>query len=83
MITREQALQLKHGDILYHIAHVNADGSPARWRVTGKVQTWKTRPDHFKIPVKNGLRHYSYVTHDEAHLVCLDEAEAYRIGREI
>lgn len=32
-----------------------------RVRVTGKVKTWKTRPDDFRIPVKYGLKTCGYV----------------------
>lgn len=33
-----------------------------RVRVTGKCQTWKTRPDDFRLPVRYGLRENSAVT---------------------
>jgi len=33
-----------------------------RWRLNGKVATWKTRPDDFSAPVKHGLYAYAYVT---------------------
>lgn len=61
MITKEIAVSLKHGNILHHVSKTNSDGSPMRVRVSGKVQTWKTRPDHFKIPVKYGLYESGYV----------------------
>lgn len=62
MITREQAVRLKHGQMLHHVTNKNADGTPQRWRVTGKVQTWKTRPDDFKVPIRNGLKNNDYLT---------------------
>lgn len=31
-------------------------------RRNGKTQTWKTRPDDYRIPVKAGLRAYGNVT---------------------
>lgn len=34
-----------------------------RWRRNGKTQTWKTRPDEFRIPVKQGLWAYDQLTH--------------------
>ena len=61
MITKEIALTLKHGQILHHKTTKNADGTPMRVRVNGKVKTWKTRPDDFKIPVKYGLKTCGYV----------------------
>ena len=41
---------------------------PANWRANGKCQTWKTRPDEFKLPIKHGLYDYGYITHENAHL---------------
>jgi hypothetical protein len=32
------------------------------WRVNGKCQTWKTRPEEFKLPIAYGLYDHSYVT---------------------
>ena len=69
MITIEQAKRLKPGQILYHTKNRNADGTPQRWKVNGKVKTWKTRPDEIRIPVKNGLRNCDYVTEQSLHLV--------------
>jgi hypothetical protein len=58
----EEAKKLKFGQVLYHRAFRNADGSPQRWKVNGKIKLWKTRPDEIKIPVKNGLKNFGYVT---------------------
>ena len=55
MITKEIALTLKHGDILYHVLDKNVDGTPRRCRVSGKVKTWKKSPDDFDFPIKIGL----------------------------
>ena len=76
MITLDQAKNLKYGDILYHVINRNADNTPQRWRVNGKVKTWKTRPDEVRIPLKHGLYSYDYLTHDDLELVCLTEQEA-------
>ena len=40
-ITLEQAKNLKYGQILHHVTDKNADGTPRRWEVTGKVKIWK------------------------------------------
>lgn len=32
-------------------------------RRTGQTKTWKTRPDHFRVPVKYGLKESFYLTH--------------------
>ena len=89
MITKDQALHLKHGDI---IRRVSADtdyiiqrdihGSLTKyytkpvkhkWRVSGKIKLWKTRPNEFKIPIKHGLYDNWYLTHENAHLFTLDK----------
>lgn len=62
MITKEQAIGLSHGDILHHIKSKNADGSPVRARVSGKVKVWITRPDDFRIPVKYGMYDSFYIS---------------------
>ena len=62
-MTRAQALALTHGDIVHHKAVKNADGTPARGRVNGKVKTWKTN-SNFRVPMKHGLYDYFYVDQD-------------------
>lgn len=37
------------------------------WRRNGKTQTWKTRPNEFRVPVKHGLYDYSQITTFYAH----------------
>lgn len=66
MLTKSQALSLRCGQILHHVTRKNADGTPMRVRVNGKVQTWARKPDAFKIPVKHGLYSYGYVDNDNA-----------------
>lgn len=61
-ITRTQAEALAHRTTLEHRTAKNSDGSPKRCRVNGKCQTWKTRPDDFKLPVKEGLYGTGYIT---------------------
>lgn len=46
----------------WHRSITNADGTPARCRKTGKLKTWKTRPQDFKLPVKHGLKNSFYLT---------------------
>jgi hypothetical protein len=36
-------------------------------RRSGQTQTWKTRPEDFKMPVKFGLYESSYATHENAN----------------
>ncbi len=61
-VNRENVEGLSHGDILHHITEVNADGTPVRCRVNGRVKLWKTRPAEFRLPVKYGLKECFYIT---------------------
>lgn len=54
-LTLEQALQLQHGQTLYQLDAFNSDGSYRRWRVSGKVRTWKRDKNRVEIPIKHGL----------------------------
>lgn len=76
MITLDQAKQLTHGTILYHVTNRNADNTPQRWRVNGKVKRWKRSPDRIQIPLKHGLYAYDYLTEQDLDLVCLNENDA-------
>lgn len=64
-ITLAEAKALTVSDVLYSGYYRNADGTPQRWRVNGKVKFWKTRPWDFRIPVKHGLYAYGYVEHTQ------------------
>lgn len=66
MITKEQAISLRYRQNLEHTSVKNKNGSPARCRVNGKCQTWKTRPEEFKLPVKHDLKKCFYITQDNA-----------------
>ncbi len=61
-ITLEQAKSLEYGDMLHLDNYNNADGTPARLRVNGKVKTWKRDANRIKVPVKHGLYNYGEVT---------------------
>lgn len=67
MITLEQAKALRPGNIL-----IDARGH--RWKVNGKVLTWKTRPNEVKVPVKHGLYAYDYITHKDLDEVTMEGA---------
>lgn len=75
-ITVTQAKNLRHGTILYHKINRNADGTPQRWRVTGKPKTWKRTPGRVEVPVKHGLYNNDKLTEKELHLVFLKEKDA-------
>jgi len=71
MITLEQAKALTWGAILHHVEFKNADGTPRRWRVSGKPKTWKRNPERVQVPVKFGLYRNDYLTEKDLHLVSL------------
>ncbi len=66
MATKTELDRLKPGDILTHVSIKNADGTPARCRVNGKMKEWKTRPHAWQLPVKHGLRNCFYITEHNA-----------------
>lgn len=79
MITFEQALHLAYGQTLYDCTAKNADGSPRRWRVAGKVKTWKRNPDRVEIPVKYGLYTWGRITNANLWAVALTQDEAMQV----
>lgn len=76
MITKDQATSLIHGTQLFTDLDQNADGSPARWRVTGKCKVWKTRPEEFSVPLKHGMYTYGYLNQDNKEFFFLSEVDA-------
>jgi len=59
-----QAVNLTVNNTLHHRYFKNADGTPQRWRVNGKVKTWKTKPWKIQVPLKHGLYDHGYLTED-------------------
>jgi hypothetical protein len=76
MITREQALTENHfhcGECTRTIGPKGGEKVQMTFvRRTGRTQTWKTRPNEFRVPVKHGLRDSGYITQDNAHAFHLD-----------
>jgi hypothetical protein len=70
-ITLDQAKSLQRGDILHHHENKNADGTPQRWRVNGKVKRWKRDRDRIQVPLKYGPYNNDYLTENTLHLVDL------------
>lgn len=64
MITKTEALTARHFE---HVKDKGSDNKPIRCRATGACQTWKTRPNDFKLPVKHGMYNSFYLTHTNAH----------------
>lgn len=75
-ITLQEAKHLTHGTILYHVLNRNADGTPQRWRVSGKVKTWKRTPEWVEVPIKCGLYGHDYLTAQDLDQVSLTEEGA-------
>lgn len=63
-MTKQDLQDLHIGQILHHTRATNADGSPLRCRINGRLKLWKTRPDDFRLPVKYGLKQCFYITPD-------------------
>jgi len=57
MLTMQQALTADS----FHENHEPA-GKIYTWRRNGQTQTWRKSPDHFRIPVKYGIRSYGQIT---------------------
>lgn len=61
----EKAKSLQHGDILNPVGYFNADGTPMRFRVIGKVKTWKKDPSRVEIPLKRGMYEFVHITESD------------------
>jgi ribosomal protein L37AE/L43A len=68
-ITMEQAKNLRIGQTLHPNTAKNADGTCQRWRVHGKVKTWKRNPTRIEVSLKYGLRNYCTINSRELELV--------------
>lgn len=79
MITKNDALVLRQGQVLYHVKHKNRDGSAMRARVNGRTVVWKTRPNDFKVPMKHGLKHCFYLTPSNAAEWLLEEPAEHNV----
>lgn len=51
------------------------------WRRNGQTQTWKTRPNEFRIPVKFGLYNYGSITErDSAFVHIASDCPLYEVS---
>jgi hypothetical protein len=64
-LTLERAKSLQHGDILNPVGYFNKDGTPMRFKVIGKVKTWKTDPSRIEIPLKRGMYEFLHITQSD------------------
>lgn len=61
MITKDQALTIDE----VHSNVQKRNGQCYTFKRNGRTQTWKTKPNDFRLPIKNfGLRIYGAVTHE-------------------
>jgi len=81
-MTLDEAKNLKLGQVIYSRLWTNADGSPQRWRVNGKVKTWVRSPERVKVPLKRGLYEFSYLTETYLENFDLTEEGAIAFMRE-
>jgi hypothetical protein len=76
-ITLEQAKALQYGDMIHHVMNKNADDTPQRWKVNGKVKRWKRDPDRIEVPLKHGLYTYGQLSEDDLDLVNMGSGTDY------
>lgn len=63
MVTKEQAVNARYRQEFYTKGQ---NGKVYKVRVSGKCQTWKTRPEEFRLPVKYGLHESRAITDTNA-----------------
>ena len=73
MITFEEAKDLTYRQRIYHLHNKNADGSPQRWRINGRVKLWKRSPQRIEIPIKYGMKGFDYLTENNLSSFSLHE----------
>jgi hypothetical protein len=71
VITKAQAMtedQFHYGECHRRIGpRGGVTETTEHWRRNGVTQTWKTRPDEWRIPIKFGMRGYSQIHEYNAH----------------
>ena len=72
-MTFDEAKSLEVGQIVYCNTFTNADGTACRWKINGKVKTWKRDETRIQIPVKRGMYQYGYI--DETNFGCFSLTE--------
>lgn len=80
-VTKDVAMMAGYRNTVFHYAPACTEKRVERWRANGACKVWKTRPDEFRLPVKYGLRDYSYITElnaDEFHLASECSFEHHR-----
>lgn len=69
-MTLTEAKKLKPGDILLTVGkkYTNYDGSPQKWKVTGRVKLWKKDQKRLLVPLKRGLYNFFNLTENSLHI---------------
>jgi hypothetical protein len=68
------AKALAQGEYIHHVSVKNADGTPARARIT-LIKIWKREPDRIELHYKRGMREYGEITYPHTFGNSLDEFE--------
>jgi len=76
-MTLEEAKKLTRGDVL----HFDLGERCERWRVNGKVLTWKKQPDRILIPAKFGLYDYTHFSQNDLGSLHLEKNCLRVLGR--
>lgn len=72
MVTKQEALVENY---FHSSVWKNKDESCQRWRRNGKTKIWKTRPNDFRMPIKYGIRDFSYIIYVEGDEVLSNNNE--------
>jgi len=75
MIDKNLALKLEFRDVIYVLGYYNLDGTPACFRVNGKIKTWKRDTERFELPIVHGLKDFNYLTNNNCHKFSLSMPE--------
>lgn len=71
MVTKEQALSAQEFHCGECLCIVGKRGGKTYkqevYRRNGQTKTWKTRPNEFSVPIKYGLKEFSYLTDGNAY----------------
>ncbi|MFX0183345.1 MAG: hypothetical protein ACFE95_09725 [Candidatus Hodarchaeota archaeon] len=71
----KQAKSLVKGQWIYD-STLSVNGTPARFKVYGKIKLWKRDPTKIRVPLKRGLREHDYLTENNLNHFFLTEQEA-------
>ena len=87
MLTMEQALTADDFHAGFCTRHIGPRGgvkeSVEVWRRNGKTQTWKTRPEEFRVPVKHGLYSYGQITQLDEHVHAPEDCPLHKTEGEV